>query len=512
MRQYETFELQFTKNENRDMTELPLSAEFIGGGERKVVRGFFDGDGYKIRFLPGKPGGYTWKVSGAVNAEGHEYCEPADEAHHGMVKAVDTHFEFEDGTRFIPFGTTVYALAHQDDLLVEETLASLETAPFNKIRMCVFPKHYDYNHNEPPCYPFEKKADGSWDVKRPCIAFWHRFENILDRIGKMGIQTDLILFHPYDRWGFDAMSQADNLAYLDYLIRRLAAKPGIWWSLANEYDLSKSKSLEDWEELEAYVAENDPYGHLLSCHNCFCHWDPRRRNITHASLQTKSLTEIPRWIEKYKKPVMIDECCYEGNLPHFWGSISGKEMVYRFWRCYASGAFCTHGETFLAEDEVLWWAKGGTLKGESPRRIAFLREIIESLPGPLEPAESGLIKIAMMKPEERETIMDMIPTEMQSFVRLISESIHRMAVDDRTAHLGGEHEWAAHASEDAWIWFNDLQCFGEQTLRLPEDKRYRVELIDVWNMTRSVIAENVSGESIIRLPGKEGMAVLAVKM
>jgi hypothetical protein len=26
---------------------------------------------------------------------------------------------------------------------------------------------------------------------------------------------------------------------------------------------------------------------------------------------------------------------------------------------------------------VLWWAKGGVLKGESPARIAFLREVLE---------------------------------------------------------------------------------------------------------------------------------------
>ena len=30
-----------------------------------------------------------------------------------------------------------------------------------KVRHCVFPKHYDYNHNEPPYYAFEKDADGT---------------------------------------------------------------------------------------------------------------------------------------------------------------------------------------------------------------------------------------------------------------------------------------------------------------------------------------------------------------
>ena len=512
MRQYETFELRFTgKEPAAEYADIPLCAEFACGSEKKNVKGFYDGEGvYKVRFLPEKPGVYTWKVTGAVNTEGTQICEAADSRHHGLVKAVDTHFEFEDGKPFVPFGTTVYALAHQDDALVEQTLSTLKTAPFNKVRMCVFPKDYDYNHNEPPYYAFEKREDGSWDTSRPCLAFWHRFEKILDRITDMGIQVDLILFHPYDRWGFDTMSRADNLRYLSFLLRRLSAKPGIWWSLANEYDLSRGKTISDWEEIEEFVAENDPYRHLLSCHNCFCFWDAGRRNITHASIQTKGLTEIPRWIAKYKKPVIIDECCYEGNLPHFWGSISAQEMVCRFWRCVASGAYCTHGETFLSDDEVLWWARGGVLKGESPERIAFLRGITESLPGPLTPfSNAGLLTLAQMDSEEMEAALLEIPEEMHSFVRSIAGSIRRMETDDRTAHIAGEHEWAAHAGEEAYLWFNDRQCFGEQNLPLPEDKHYRVELIDVWNMTRTVLEEDACGRTKLRLPGKEGLAVLA---
>ena len=515
MRQYETFELQFTGEVlTADYAGISLSATFTCGGETKTVKGFYEGEGrYIVRFLPEKPGEYTWKVSGAVNAEGHETCEAADGEHHGLVKAVETHFEFEDGKLFVPFGTTVYALAHQDDALVEQTLATLQAAPFNKVRLCVFPKDYDYNHNEPPLYAFEKKTDGSWDVDRPCIHFWHRFEAILDRIVDMGIQVDLILFHPYDRWGFDAMGRANDLRYLDYLLRRLSAKPGIWWSLANEYDASQGKTLRDWEEIERFVAENDPYGHLLSCHNCFCFWDAERPNITHASIQTKGLTEIPRWIAKYKKPVIIDECCYEGNLPHFWGSISAQEMVYRFWRCVASGAYCTHGETFLSEDEVLWWAKGGVLKGESPERIAYLREIVESLPGPLMPlANGGMLTLAQMESDQMEAALEQVPEKLRGFVRSIAASIGRMEVDDRTAHIAGEHEWAAHAGEDAYLWFNDRQCFGEQTLPLPEDKHYFVELIDVWNMTRETIAESISGETKLTLPGRDNLALLITRI
>ena len=514
MKQYAVFELAFTAPAPMETeAALPLTATFTCGDEQTVVRGFYDGDNtYKIRFLPMKTGLYTWEVSGLFTAAGSEECLPAENNDHGPVRAEETHFVHADGKLFAPFGTTVYALAHQEDALVAQTLESLRTAPFNKVRMCVFPKDYNYNHNEPPFYAFEKKEDGSWDVSRPCIAFWHRFERILREIFAMGIQVDLILFHPYDRWGFAALSQADNLLYLDYVIRRLAAFPGIWWSLANEYDLNMDrKSLADWEEIETFVAEHDPFGHLLSCHNCFRFWDATRPAVTHASIQTKGLSQIPSWIDRYKKPVVIDECCYEGNLPEFWGSISGREMVNRFWRAFASGAYCTHGETFLPEDEVIWWAKGGVLKGESPARIAFLREIIESLPGPLVPRGNDMMQLAQLSSSTLDQAIESVPQDLRNFVRLIAGSIASMDVPDRTVHLAGEHEWASHAGEDAYLWFNDLQCFALQTLPLPDTHTYRVEYIDTWNMTRTLITESASGTTQIRLPGREGIAVLAVK-
>ena len=514
MKQYETFELVFSGEPLlSDWARVDLDAEFSCGETTVTVPGFYDGDGhYVVRFLPLQAGHWQWRVRGAVSAEGGEVCEAA-EGHHGPVRAVNTHFEYADGTRFAPFGTTVYALASQEDALVDRTLESLKDAPFNKIRMCVFPKDYDYNHNEPPFYAFEKKEDGSWDVNRPSPVFWHRFEAILRRIAALGIQIDLILFHPYDRWGFSALPQGDNLIYLDYLLRRLSAWPDIWWSLANEYDLNMDrKSLRDWEEIEEYVAAHDPVHHLLSNHNCMCFWDYTRPNVTHASIQTKALTEIPRWIREYRKPVVIDECCYEGNLPYLWGSISGEEMVRRFWRCCASGAYCTHGETFLSADEVLWWARGGKLKGESPKRIAFLREIVESLPGPLEPSEGGLTDMWELDEESFREALSGIPEDAHPFVMNFIRSIRRMDVRNRTAHLAGEHTWSAHCGEQAYLTYFDLQCYGKQTFRLPENRTYRAELIDPWNMTRQTVAEHLSGETELPLPARDGLALLITEM
>lgn len=103
----------------------------------------------------------------------------------------------------------------QGDELEEQTLATLRDAPFNKIRMCVFPKRYLFNFNEPPCYPFEGEVKRPWDPANlengrtpPPVDFWdftrfnpeyfrHLEKRILD-LQELGIEADLILFHPYD--------------------------------------------------------------------------------------------------------------------------------------------------------------------------------------------------------------------------------------------------------------------------------------------------------------------------
>lgn len=509
MVQNKLFELSFSGEVLKENQAQPdIQATFTHGEKTTVVKGFYDGEGvYKVRFLPEEAGMYTWQVSGVVNAQGQEECVASDA--HGLVQTEGLHFVCKDGTRFTPFGTTVYALAHQPDELLEKTLETLKTAPFNKVRMCVFPKHFEYNNNEPPFYAFEKKADGSWDVHTPCLNFWHRFEKILTRLEELGIQVDLILFHPYDNWGFASLPQKDNLVYLDTVIRRLAAFPHIWWSLANEYDVCAQKSMEDWYEIEAYVAENDPFHHLLSNHNCYQIWDASRPYITHASIQTKGLNRVAEWQEKYNKPVIVDECCYEGNIPSGWGCISAENMVSRFWKAIVTGGYCTHGETYLDENDVLWWAKGGVLHGESPKRIAFLREIVESLPGPIENTPDHIA--AAVKIENREWVMASLK-RLPEGIQQMFQSLFRCDEKELLYILDGEMCYMGHIGEDVFLTYYDRRCCAQDTLRLPREGSFKVEVIDTWEMTRKVVAENVNGAVTIDLPGKEGMAVIASRM
>ena len=60
------------------------------------------------------------------------------------------------------------------------------------------------------------------------------------------------------------------------------------------------------------------------------------------------------------------------------GAISRpQELVHRFWVTVTRGGYAGHGETYAHPQDLLWWAKGGVLRGESWKRIAFLRSIIE---------------------------------------------------------------------------------------------------------------------------------------
>jgi len=372
-------------------TEVELSATFALGHRTVEVDGFYDGSGsYKVRLMPDAEGewSYTTTSSAATlnGRTGKFRCGPAASGTHGPVGVHNEHhFAYADGTPYFPFGTTCYAWVHQSEALQRQTLAMLAGAPFNKIRMCVFPKSYEYNHNEPPFYPFERTAAGENDFTRLNPAFFGHLEERIADLGKLGIEADLILFHPYDRWGYAAMPADVDDRYLRYVVARLSACRNVWWSMANEYDLMKAKSVWDFDRFFHIVERRDPVGHLRSIHHSGPIYDNGHPWVTHASLQSHDFDAAPEWLKAWRKPVVYDEVMYEGNLDRRWGNLSGEEMTRRFWLGVVAGCYATHGETYLDPDQTpdengtptLPWSHGGKLTGTSPARIAFLRKLVE---------------------------------------------------------------------------------------------------------------------------------------
>lgn len=325
--------------------------------------------------------GTSTPPANARSLDGHQGSFEAGEAStRGLVRVTEKfHFAYDDGTPYVPVGTTSYVWTHQGDALEELTLQSLADGPFNKLRMCVFPKSYLFNENEPAIYPYQGSLEEGFDFLRPNPAFYSHLERRIDQLDRLGVEADLILFHAYDRWGFSTMGpDADDL-FVKYVVARLASRRNIWWSLANEYDLLYDKNGEDWERFAAAITAGDPNGHLLSIHNCRQFYDHSRSWVTHCSIQktdTYKTSEMTTdWRGLYGKPIVVDECGYEGNIDQGWGNITGEETTRRFWEGAVRGGYVGHGETYVDPDDVLWWAKGGRLKGTSPDRIGFLRRV-----------------------------------------------------------------------------------------------------------------------------------------
>jgi hypothetical protein len=362
------------------------------------VGGFYDGDGvYRLRTLAEEEGTWQFVTTSTAPAldgiRGEVAVGPPAPGSHGPVRVDGFHFTYADGTRYRPWGTTAYAWNHQDEQTQEATLETLADSPFTKLRMCLFPKHFVYNSGEPERFPFPRAQDGSFDHTRFDVAFFARLDEQVRRLGELGVQADLILFHPYDRWGFANLGPAVDDRVVRYVVRRLAGFAHVWFSLANEHDLIYSKSTADWDRIGELVAAEDPHGHLLSIHNFSQHFDHTRPWITHASIQRvepyRTAEDTGAWRERWGKPVVIDECAYEGDLEFDWGNISGQEMLRRFWEGAIRGGYVGHGETYYNAEEKIWWSKGGRLAGTSHRRIGFLEEIAAASPtGVLEPLPS----------------------------------------------------------------------------------------------------------------------------
>lgn len=431
-------------------TDVSFWGVFRQANREVRVPGFYDGGtSFIVRFMPDMQGEWSLETvseTSALNGVTATFLVTAPAAGaHGPVRVANRfHFAYADGTPYFPFGTTCYAWTHQPLAMQAETIETLRKTGFNKLRMGVFPKDYPYNTN-PPLYPcFLTGPGGTEDFDRPNPEAFRHFENQVATLCDMGIEADVIIFHPYDRWGYADMSEAQDNRYVAYLAARLAAYRNVWWSLANEYDfLLNTKPMRQWDRYFHILEENDPYRHLKSIHNgdVNANYDHRHPWVSHVCIQNWDVKKTQEWREAYGKPVVNDEPEYEGNLIQSWGSITAEELVHRFWLTVMRGGYAGHGETYVDPDDLIWWAKGGKLHGEAWKRIAFLRQVLEA--------------------------------DVRNGLTPLGDS--------------GGFPWSrvSGARDDGvtYIYFGEHQPV-EWTSGLPkEDGDYALDLIDTWNMT-----------------------------
>ncbi len=428
--------------------DVSLTATFTQDGAQHDVTGFYDGDGvYRIRFMPATTGEWRYATHSnrpALDAKSGAFTATVPSPNnHGPVHVARTfHFDYADGSPYWQLGTTCYNWTHRSDAQEEQTLRTLATAPFNKLRMCVLPTARDPVDER--FLPFEGKL-GAWDTTRPHPDFFRHLEQRVGQLRDLGVEADLILFQPYGpQWGWTKLEPASEERYVRYLIARLGAYRNVWWSLSNEYDFNRDKTEADWDRLFQVVQAADPYAHLRSIHNGAKIYNNTLPWVTHASIQNGAAVLDPEramlYRDVYRKPIVFDEVKYEGNIAARWGQLSGEDLVLRFWNGLIAGTFVGHGESFTGPPEA-WLAGGGVLRGQSVARLAFLKKIMAELPA------TGIDPIDKWQ-------------------------------DKRTAGKPGECYLVYFGQAAPASWPFALYKDG-----IKDGMKFRIEIIDTWNMT-----------------------------
>ncbi|MGA2889516.1 MAG: DUF5060 domain-containing protein [Terracidiphilus sp.] len=486
--QWGLFEVQIKgPSSGNPFVDVKFSARFTQGHRSVEAAGFYDGEGvYKVRFSPDMVGRWSFETTANVKElAGHAgtfACTAPKAGNHGPVSTAHRfHFQYADGTPYFPFGTTCYSYGFIGDPLEQQTLDALKQAGFNKVRVCLLPK--PLGQWKPVAMPFERigaalpenskstmenpldegKSSERFDLTRMNPTYFRHFEQCIQNLMAAGVEADVILFHPYDAWGFKAMGEEADDRYLRYAVARLSAYRNVWWSIANEYDLVKSKSMKDWDRFFRIVEESDPHSRLRSIHHSKVIYDHSKPWCTHASLQEYDFEKSAERLAAWNKPIIYDEIQYEGNIARRWGNLSPQEMTNRFWRAIVNGVYATHGETYMSKDGSPTWSDAGKLHGTSAARVTFLRKVLEGT------GTTGLV-----------------------------------AADAPYYPNAGN-------PGERYLYFFDFHCVGEYEFPLPEKSKFKMTLIDPWEMTQTPVAGTFSGKSKIELSGKPYMAVLIEK-
>ena len=473
-------------SEGNPFVDVQFGARFTFEHRTVEVAGFYDGGGvYRVRFSPDTVGRWSYETTSSANElagkTGSFECVAAGGGNRGPVgTAHQFHFQYADGTPYFPFGTTCYSYGFIGEPYGDETLKNLKKVEFNKVRMCLLPK--PLGKLQPVAMPFERlggptspdatgtmvnpeynESKEQFDLARLNPAYFQHVEERIKELMAAGIEADVILFHPYDAWGFKAMGQEADDRYLRYAVARLSAFRNVWWSIANEYDLVRSKTMKDWDRFFRIVTENDPYGRLRSIHYSRVMYDYTKPWCTHASLQTYDFEKSAERLAAWNKPIIYDEIQYEGNISRRWGNLSPEEMTHRFWRAVIYGTYATHGETYMTTDGSPVWSDAGELHGTSPERITYLRKLLE---------KTGT-----------------------------------------TGFMAAENPYYLNAGNTGGpiLYYFDYHCAGEYEFPLPGNEKFKATMIDPWAMTETAVPGTFAGKSKIALTGKPYMAVLFEK-
>ena len=245
---WDRFELQLEgPRDGNPFLDVRLSAEFRQQHRTVQVDGFYDGGGvYKVRFSPDSEGEWTFVArSNRRELDGQTggfVCVAPSAKNHGPVsRAQYLRFRLRRRHALLPFRHHLLRL----DPSARRTPAAdpRDAAHRRRSTRCAcafFPNGTPTTRTSRPC--IRSRARKGRTTIRASSRVLPQSGKRIAQLQALGIEADLILFHPYDHWGYALMPPEVDDRYLRYVVARLAAFRNVWWSVANEWDLVKGKN------------------------------------------------------------------------------------------------------------------------------------------------------------------------------------------------------------------------------------------------------------------------------
>lgn len=287
LEQWDLYEITLTAAQvpAHPFRDVQVSAEFVHSdtGEKIAVPGFFDGDGaggqvgrtWKIRFMPTKPGRWTWRTTatlpetGLGGHTGELTGTPPSAGNHGPIagpKPPCLHLSHADG---------------QPAFLIGTWSIPMHFAPQERQRF------YDYfqqnGMNRLRLWLGGRKPDGKEDPKarffrgdysRYDLAFFQQVDTTFRECQTRGILVELILFvNDMEK----DMTDADQEQHVRYLVARYGAFRALMICLCNQTDwhvagyrstIAQCEQSERWgNRMGQLLSQIDPFPTPLTTHD-----------------------------------------------------------------------------------------------------------------------------------------------------------------------------------------------------------------------------------------------------
>lgn len=391
--------------------------ERASGSGRVKVDGFCDsqdGSVFRIRFMPSRPGDYTYSVTyrqGSYEKSSSGTFGATDGRRRGMVR-VDSlypwHFVWEGtGEHYFWNGTTTYALAGWDEGAIRKSIDRLHRLKVNRLRVAlnsarvesgrawfenVFPTDkFSFLLNPWVAARPESVGDPGFDVARFNVAFWQKYERLLAYAREKHIIISVIFYvdgrRPgVDPFGKEGMGGADEQRYYRYAAARLAGFSNVMWDVTNEWHLFRTQ---EWvEKMGTFLKQCDPYDHLTSCHGhgvfpwrtspwadfaMYQIWDDE------GSYEAMLERRLAQAETGRPMPQVNEEYGYEDHYPVGWGgdkkapARSADNRRRLAWGMYMAGCYQTTGER--ANTGTGWGPDtgGGWINGRGDDSMVMLK-------------------------------------------------------------------------------------------------------------------------------------------